>query len=68
MYYAHVRDAPGDLQPLRRHEQDVSPKKVYFANLRLALLTLVCVKKKNLDDANQRDPRHHEQDVSTKKV
>ncbi len=24
------------LQPLRRHEQNVSPKKVYFANLRLA--------------------------------
>jgi hypothetical protein len=36
VYYAHVRDAPGDLQPLRRHEQIVSPKKVYFANLRLA--------------------------------
>ena len=36
VYYAHVRDAPGDLQPLRRYEQIVSPKKVYFANLRLA--------------------------------
>ena len=36
--------------------------------LSLTLLTLVCVKKKNLVDANQRHPRHHEQDVSTKKV
>ena len=40
VYYAHVRDAPGDLQPLRRHEQRVSSKKIYAlycnANLRLA--------------------------------
>ena len=27
VYYAHVRDAAADLQPPRRHEQDVSSKK-----------------------------------------
>jgi hypothetical protein len=37
VYYAHARDAGGDLRPLRRHEQRVSSKKVCFAMLSLAL-------------------------------
>ena len=67
MYYAHVRDAPGDLQPLRRHEQNVSPKKVYFANLRLASTDTGVYYV--LDAGALLGPlRRHEQRVSSKKI
>ena len=69
MYYAHVRDAPGDLQPLRRHEQTVSPKKVYFAILRLAS-TDTNVYYAHVRDAaaDLQPPRRHEQLVSSKRI
>ena len=38
VYYAHTRDAGGDLRPLRRHEQLVSLKKIWFAMVMIPLL------------------------------
>ena len=69
VYYAHVRDDPGDLQPLRRHEQNVSPKKVYFANLRLASTdTGVYYAHPRRWWGSTNRLRRHEQLVSSKKI
>ena len=43
VYYAHGRDAGGDLRPLRRHEQFVSLKKVCFAMVMIPLLRVLSV-------------------------
>ena len=41
VYYAHVRDPAADLQPPRRHEQEVSSKKIYalYCNANLSVAT-----------------------------
>ena len=43
VYYAHTRDACGDLRPLRRHEQHVSLKKIWFAMVMIPLLRVVMI-------------------------
>jgi hypothetical protein len=79
VYYAHTRDAGGDVRPLRRHEQRVSSKKVCFAMVMIPLLRVHASRMHSIDTnvyyAHVRDAggdlrplRRHEQNVSTKKV
>ncbi len=61
------------LQPLRRHEQPVSSKKIYAlycnANLRLASTdTNVYYAHVRDPAADLQPPRRHEQEVSSKKI
>jgi hypothetical protein len=43
VYYAHTRDAGGDLRPLRRHEQPVSLTKICFTMVMIPLLRVVMI-------------------------